>query len=380
MIAISILLLAAGVLYARLIFSFTGGWKNLPAFSCDNDEACNENIFVSIIIAARNEEDNIAVCLEDLCKQDYHSGNFEIIVVDDHSTDNTISEVQRIKQRNANIKLVNLAEQQSSANGKKAAIASGVDQARGELIITTDADCRFNRQWLSCIVKYYSQHQPVMISAPVAFLPQKSVGGKFMELEFISLVTAGAGALGLNKPLMCNGANLAFRRDVFLELKPFQESEKWASGDDMFLMQNIREKYGSHAIHFLKSSGAIVKTKAPAGVKEFIMQRIRWGSKTRAYPGSFTAMVAAIVFMNSLMLLGGTVFLVFSSGLILPVLAGWFLKISSDALLLYQGCTFFQRRKLLIWFIPFQIIYVLYITLGTLLAGSKGYVWKGRKH
>lgn len=379
MIAIFILLLVVGVLYASLIFSFAWGWKDLPAFNCDNDEACNENIYVSIIIAARNEEDNIAVCLEDLCKQDYHSGNFEIIVVDDHSTDNTISEVQKIIHRNTNINLVNLAEQHSS-KGKKDAIASGVKQARGKLIITTDADCRFNRQWLSCIVKYYSQHQPVMISAPVAFLPQNSVGSKFMELDFISLVTAGAGALGLNKPLMCNGANLAFRRDVFLELKPFQESEKWASGDDMFLMQNIREKYGSQAIHFLKSSGAIVKTKAPAGVKEFIMQRIRWGSKTRAYPGSFTAMVAAIVFLNSLLLLCGTILLVFSSALILPVLAGWFLKISSDALLLYQGCTFFQRRRLLIWFIPFQIMYVLYITLGALLAGASGYVWKGRKH
>jgi cellulose synthase/poly-beta-1,6-N-acetylglucosamine synthase-like glycosyltransferase len=378
MIAIAILLLVAGFLYASLIFSFTRGWKKLPAFSCDNDVAGNENILVSIIIAARNEEENIAACLQDLCKQDYHSGSFEIIVVDDHSTDNTSCEVQKIIQRNANINLVNL--QQSSAKGKKAAIVSGVEQARGELIITTDADCRFTRQWLSCIVKYYSQYQPAMISAPVAFLPQNGVGGKFMELEFISLVTAGAGALGLNKPLMCNGANLAFRRDIFLELKPFQESEKWASGDDMFLMQNIRKKYGSNAIHFLKSSGATVQTKAPAGLKEFIMQRIRWGSKTRAYPGSFTAIVAAIVFMNSLMLLCGTVLLAITPELIYPVLVSWFLKISSDALLLYHGCRFFQRRKLLLWFIPFQVMHVLYITMGALLAGVSGYVWKGRKH
>jgi cellulose synthase/poly-beta-1,6-N-acetylglucosamine synthase-like glycosyltransferase len=378
--AIAILLIVAGFLYASLILSFARGWKKLPAFRYDKDLAVNKNIFVSIIIAARNEADNITTCLEDLIKQDYQSGNFEIIVVDDHSTDNTSGEVQKIMQRNANIKLVNLAEQQSSANGKKAAIASGVDQARGELIITTDADCRFAHQWLSCIVKYYMQHHPIMISAPVAFIPQNSLGGKFMELEFISLVTAGAGALGLKKPLMCNGANLAFRREVFLELKPFRESEKWASGDDMFLMQNIRKKYGSHVIHFLKSSGAIVYTQAPAGVKEFIMQRIRWGSKTRAYPDSFTAMVAAIVFMNSLMLLFGSALLIFSPALIYPVLAGWFLKISSDAFLLYQGCRFFQRRKLLVWFIPFQVIHVFYITMGAMLSGISGYVWKGRKH
>lgn len=378
--AIAILLIVAGFLYASLILSFARGWKKLPAFRYDKDLAVNKNIFVSIIIAARNEADNITICIEDLFKQDYQSGNFEIIVVDDHSTDNTIGEVRKIKQRNANIKLVNLAEQQSSANGKKAAIASGVDQARGELIITTDADCRFTRQWLSCIVKYYMQHHPIMISAPVAFMPQNSLGGKFMELEFISLVTAGAGALGLKKPLMCNGANLAFRREVFLELKPFRESEKWASGDDMFLMQNIRKKYGPHAIHFLKSSGAILHTQAPAGVKEFIMQRIRWGSKTRAYPDSFTAMVAAIVFMNSLMLLCGSALLIFSPALIYPVLAGWLLKISSDAFLLYLGCTFFQRRKLLVWFIPFQVIHVFYITLGAMLSGVSGYVWKGRKH
>jgi cellulose synthase/poly-beta-1,6-N-acetylglucosamine synthase-like glycosyltransferase len=378
--AIAILLLVAGFLYASLILSFARGWKKLSTYRCDKDLVGNDNIFVSIIIAARNEADNIAACLEDLCKQDFHTAKFEIIVVDDHSTDNTSGEVRKIKQRNANIKLVNLAEQQSLAKGKKAAIAFGVEQASGELIITTDADCRFTPQWLSCIVNYYMQHHPVMISAPVAFIPQNSLGGKFMELEFISLVTAGAGALGLKKPLMCNGANLAFRRDVFLELKPLQESEKWASGDDMFLMQNIMKQYGSHAIHFLKSSGAIVHTQAPAGLKEFIMQRIRWGSKTRAYPDSYTAMVAAIVFLNSMMLLCGSVLMVFLPTLIYPVLASWFLKIISDVFLLYQGCTFFQRRKLLIWFIPFQVIHVFYIALGAMLSGVSGYVWKGRKH
>lgn len=380
MIVVSTIVVIVAILYAILVISLALGWCRLSDFSCDSNIASPSTTFASIIIALRNEENNIAFCLNELFEQDFLPANFEIILVDDHSVDSTISAVNEFVLKHSNVKLVSLASLPQSISGKKAAISFGVGQARGELIITTDADCRFSKDWLSCIVSYFEKHNPVMISAPVAFIPLKSFVGNFMELEFMSLVSAGAGALGLRKPLMCNGANLAFRRNVFLELNTFEANSNIASGDDMFLMHSIRRKYGAQAIHFLKSAKAIVETPAPESLQEFLMQRIRWGSKTRAYPGSFTAAVALVVFLNSMLLLGGAISLPFYSGLFYPVLTGWGLKIASDFLLLYQGCVFFDRRKLLNWFIPFQVVYVVYITLVVFESLFSGYRWKGRRH
>ncbi|MBE0661513.1 MAG: glycosyltransferase [Bacteroidales bacterium] len=380
MIVVSTIFVTIAILYAILILSLALGWRRVPDFSCERNIAAPSTTFASIIIAVRNEEKNIATCLNDLLKQDFQLSNFEIIVVDDHSIDATYSEVNEIVLKHSNVKLFSLANLPQHASGKKAAVSFGVGQAHGELIITTDADCRFSTDWLTCIVAYFEQHKPVMISAPVAFIPQGSIIGNFMELEFISLVTAGAGALGLRKPLMCNGANQAFRRNVFLELNAFEANSNMASGDDMFLMHGIRKKYGANAIHFLKSVKAIVKTPAPANLHEFLMQRIRWGSKTRAYPDSFTAVVALVVFLNSMLLSGGVISLPFYSGLLYPVLTGWGLKIASDFLLLYRGCDLFDRRKLLFWFIPFQAVYVVYITLVVFMSLFSGYRWKGRSH
>jgi len=380
MIVVSTVVVIVAILYAILVISLALGWHRLPVFSCERNIAAPSKTFASIIIAARNEERNIATCLKELLEQDFLHADFEIILVDDHSVDSTISVVNEFVLKHSNIKLVSLASISQAIIGKKAAISFGIGQARGELIITTDADCRFPKDWLSCIVAYFEKHNPVMISAPVAFIPQRRIIGNFMELEFMGLVTAGAGALGLRKPLMCNGANLAFRRNVFIERNAFEANSKLASGDDIFLMHSIRKKYGAQAIHFVKSAKAIVETPAPESLQEFLMQRIRWGSKTRAYPGSFTAAVALVVFLNSMLLLGGAIFLPFYSGLFYPVLTGWGLKIASDFLLLYQGCVFFDRRKLLNWFIPFQVVYVVYITLVVFESLFSGYRWKGRRH
>lgn len=378
--AIAIIIFALGFLYASLIALLARGWWNLTSFVPANHTAPISKIFVSIIIAARNEERNIRPCLHDLLSQDFPSEYFEIIVVDDHSCDDTMHEVQKIHKEHHKVKLISLAASQMLLQGKKAAIASGVEQANGELIITTDADCRFPSQWLTSIVAYYQQHHPVMISAPVVFMPQRGLWGKFMELEFISLVASGAGALGLKKPLMCNGANLAFRRDVFFELNPFKQNEKWASGDDLFLMHSIRKNYGSGAIHFLKSSSAIVKTQAPASLKEFILQRLRWSSKTKAYPNSFNALLAILVFLNALFLLIGTHLLIFHPGLLIPVVAVWILKLFSDFLLLYPAASFFGRRKLLLWYIPFQLLHVVYVVATGFWMNVAGFSWKKRKY
>lgn len=372
-----IAILVAGFIYFCLIVWLSSGWRKLKPFTFNRNNKTSTS--VSIVIAARNEEQNIAQCLNDLLVQDFSGENYEIIVIDDHSSDNTSEEVNKIANLTDKIKLIRLAEKKEKAKGKKAALAVGITEAKGELIITTDADCKFHKQWLQALVSYYEAFKPVMISAPVIFEPQQSISGKFYELEFMGLVASGAGAFGHNKPLMCNGANLAFSRRHFLEFQNHKTDNTWASGDDMFLMHWIKDNYGAKNIHFLKSSKAVVSTKAPANIHDFIMQRIRWGSKTRAYPNTFTALVAAIVFINSIFLIAGSISAIFFSALILPILISWILKFLSDWILLYPSSKFFNKSGLLKWFVPFQIFHAIYILSVALLSIFSGYNWKGRR-
>lgn len=379
--AFIIALLIVALLYAVMIGSLVKGWKNLKDFRSRKHAVDPFRTFVSIVIAARNEEQNIDKCLQDLVDQDYPAANFEIILTDDHSTDDTIKIATEFAEKHPNLKVISLATSAPHKSGKKAAIESGVRKAAGELIVTTDADCRIPRQWLSTIEAFYREYKPKMISAPVAFEPgKKGVFASFIRLEFISLIASGAGALGIKKPLMCNGANLAFSRQAFLDLNVFEENRQWASGDDMFLMMAIHKKSGKDAIRFLRSPEAIVKTEPPSNLSDFIMQRIRWASKTRAYPDSFTAFTAVVVFLNAMLLLTGTMLTFINPALIFPVAIAWFLKLISDLLLLYPAAAFFGTLKLLRWFIPFQLFHVCYIPGITLAALLINFGWKGRKH
>ncbi len=379
MIVFIVTMLITGIIYACSIALLVYGWRKLNSFGPDQLDGEKTAITVSVVIAVRNEEHNISGCLHDLLHQDFHNENYEIIVVDDHSTDNTAREIQKVSSLSERIKMISLAKSQDESMGKKAALVSGILKAKGDLIVTTDADCRLPATWLQSLVVYYETCKPVMISAPVVFAPQTNFCGKFYELEFIGLVVAGAGAIGLKMPLMCNGANLAFSRHSFLEFHNSGSGKSWASGDDMFLMHWIRKNYGARVIHFLKYDKAVVSTRAPENIREFLRQRIRWSSKTKAYPGTFTAFIASIVLLNSVMLIGGTILLFFSPHLVYPVIAGWMLKFISDRILLGTATDFFRRRNLLNWFVLFQVMQVIYVVIVAFKAGFSGNRWKGRK-
>lgn len=373
-----IIIMVSAVLYALLMLYLARGWQRIKPFSSGANSDRQTLAFASIVIAARNEENNISQCLEDILQQDFPKHLFEVVVVDDNSEDATVDAVNGFLGRFENIRLVNLANEPGKAEGKKAAIARGIEKARGELIVTTDADCRCGKNWLASIVSYYLKYQPIMISGPVVFTAKPGFMGSFMKLEFLSLVASGAGGIGMGKPLMCNGANLAFRRDVFLMDEINITGSGFASGDDMFLMHSIAERLGVGKVHFLKCKDAIVKTPSPASLRSFFMQRIRWGSKTRAYPNTFTASVALIVFLNSITLFASTVMLWFQPQAFIPVMISWSLKAIGDFFVLYPATKFLSERKLL-WLLPiFQPVHVIYITVSGLMSFFPWFTWKGR--
>lgn len=361
--------------YASIIGLFTKGWFRLHVQS---PTGTPPSLMVTIIIAVRNEAFNLSACLGAIAVQDYPRHLFEVIVVDDHSEDGTGDLVRQIISDNPAIK-IKLLTLQAGLQGKKAAISQAVFSAAGEWIVTTDADCIMGKEWLTTMIKSAEDERLEMILAPVIFNREKSVFGQLQELEFMSLMASSAGAASSGLPIMCNGANLAYRKNAFLEINGYSTDREIVSGDDMFLMMNLRKAYGSGAIRFIKSPLAIVTTPASATFPEFINQRLRWVSKSRGYRDAWVLFTSALVFFFSLCTVISMV--AWASGYTGPIIPAAFLsvKLLADFPLMTSFVRFTGRSCLMLWYVPLQIIYVFYVTFFGTFGNILSYRWKGRE-
>lgn len=215
------------IMYAWLFRQYTRGWKSQEIF---NDHNIRPTVFISVIIAARNEENNIGVLLSSLSRQSYPSTFFEIIIVDDHSTDSTKEKI--LSGPPSNLKLI---EQEQGIEGKKKAIEKGISLSKGELIVTTDADCLLPARWLESIAGIYETSHAKFIAAPVKFNYDDSFVQKFQALDFMMLQGLTTSGIALDLHYMCNGANLAFSRNAFYSVHGYSGIDKIATGDDMHL-------------------------------------------------------------------------------------------------------------------------------------------------
>lgn len=235
---------------------------------------------VTVMIAARNEEERIAFTIDDILAQDYPKHLMEVIFVDDHSTDRTADIIKSYADRG--VKLLQLKEDKPLNSYKKKAIAKAIGLSTGDLMVATDADCRMGTAWLSAIVSYYETNDWVMISSPVTYFEERNLFEYMQTLEFAYLIGIGAAFIGNGRASTCNGANLAYRKDVFYEVGGFSGIDELASGDDELLLQKVAEKYPGR-IGFLKGREAIVFTHAKHTLNEFLQQRRRWASKSTRY-------------------------------------------------------------------------------------------------
>jgi cellulose synthase/poly-beta-1,6-N-acetylglucosamine synthase-like glycosyltransferase len=330
---------------------------------------------VTILIAARNEEDKIHLTINDILAQEYPKELTEIIIVDDHSTDRTSEIIASYAGRG--VKLLKLNEDQPLNSYKKKAIATAIGLSTGELMVATDADCRMGPSWLSSFVGYYEMHNPVMITAPVSYYQEQSLFERMQTLEFFTLVATGAAFIGNNRASTCNGANFAYRKDVFNEVGGFKGIDDLASGDDELLLQKVAAIYPGR-IGFLKLRDAIVLTHAKPTLKEFLQQRRRWASKSVKYKDK--RVVALVV---GLWLFYTSVALNFFIGFYNPIFfAISFSEMGLMALLefiLLLPVTRFFRRSSLLWLIPMSMpLYITYFAYIGLIGNKGKYIWKGR--
>ena len=333
----------------------------------------------SIIIPARDEEANIENCVRSIVQNDYPSNLFEIIVVDDFSTDNTLAIIKKLQQLFSNIRLIQLENiHEAIVNSyKKKAIETAIRQAAYEWIVTTDADCLVPIKWLSLFDTYIQSSNTVFVAAPVKFINTNSFISIFQSLDFISLqgITAASVSAGFHS--MCNGANLAYSKNAFFAVDGFKGVDDIASGDDMLLMHKIKQQYPSQ-IGYLFHPKAVVETLPITGWKSFINQRIRWASKARSYKDKRVFTVLLLVYFFNLCLLLLLLLSIFHAGL----LVWWFYlllaKTVCEMAFMYTVSKFFKDQKLLWWFPFMQPLHIIYTVVSGFLGSFGSYQWKGR--
>lgn len=310
-------------------------------------------VSVSIIVPCKNEESSLPSLLADLSLQNYPEDSFEIIVVDDHSSDNTLIVAEEFSGIR-NLKVIS-----NAGNGKKHAIRTGVQSSSSELIITTDADCRVGKVWVGTIASFYAACRPALIIGPVKLKERKGVLFVFQHIEWLGLQGITAGYALAGRPVMCNGANLAFTRKTFME-NCEDLNYTIPSGDDIFLLHSVKSKQGP-SILWLNSREADVTTEPAYSIQELLKQRARWISKAGSYRDAFTIFLSAVVFIT-VSLLGLMLVAALLNIKFLPFfLAGFTIKSFADALLIRTTANLYKQKSFLRWLFPLQLLYPLYL-------------------
>jgi len=350
-------------------------WKNIPAGSKTN---VGNTTFISVIIPVRDEEENILNLLQDLNRQTFPTHQFEVLIMNDGSTDRTDEIARTFAQHSAcMVHMIRLPDAPTTSP-KKRAIETAMGLAKGNLIVTTDGDCRVKPGWLQSIAAFHQKTQAKLISGPVTFNKETSLTDHLQTVEFSSLIGSGASAIAAGFPSMCNGANLTYEKSAFFEVDGYDGVRHIASGDDEFLMHKIAAKYPGQ-VKFLKDPEAIVSTQAHKEWSLFFKQRKRWASKWKHYQSKTPLILAIYIFSCNLALL--IALGLWMSGYLNSIgfLALLLLKCTPECLFLGTILHFLQK-PVSTFFIPVtQIFYPFYVCFFGLVAQKPEYEWKGRK-
>lgn len=357
-------------IYGGLMARYAKGWKALPAQLPGTE---HPRSLISVVIAARNEEKTLPPLLRQLAAQDYPPSLFEVLVVDDFSTDRTADVVR--EAQGSPFRLLQPADPKGS---KKKAIEAGVRAARGSFIVITDADCTVPPQWLRTLESAHWQTGACFLAAPVKFTHDGSLLQRFQALDFLMLQGITAATVQLRLGALCNGANLAYTKAAFESVNGFAGIDRVATGDDLLLMHKIWKRHPD-GIRYVKSRDAIVVTDPMPGWKEFFMQRRRWGSKTLVYEDWRLVAVLGFVFLLNLAFVALLAACWTGLPALLSLLLLWLGKALAEWLFLRPVARFYGEAALLPGLFLYQPLHALY-TVGVGLWSQWGrYEWKGRR-
>jgi cellulose synthase/poly-beta-1,6-N-acetylglucosamine synthase-like glycosyltransferase len=335
--------------YVALIAFFARGWTKIP---CEIEgEEISVLPKISVLAVCKNETENLSKLLESLKNQTVK--DFELILINDGSTDKTSDVINKFSP-DFQTKIINNIE----SKGKKAALRQGVLEAENELVVTADADCVLPQKWLETICRFHAKNNCDLIILPVAIEETDAFISKIQNLEFVSLVASGAGAAGAGSPVLCNGANLAFKRSIWLENHENIHAEQ-VSGDDVFLLESVKKKGGK--IRFLKSKNVLAKTEGAKNLQHFFRQRHRWASKSSSYSDKLLIFTALTVFLISFTEIFLLVIGIFSPKfwIMLAIIFGC--KFFTDLIFMSLVNKFFQLKNLIINSFLLSVVYPFYV-------------------
>lgn len=371
------LLIIISLAYFSLIFWLIIGFYKIKEFEIKESLS---NIKFSIIIPFRNEEDNLIKLINSLNIIDYPKSTYEILFVDDESTDNSVYLIKKQLSKEIDYKIIKNIRHSNSP--KKDAIETAIEKAKYSWIITTDADCEVSKNWLQILQAKINDSNAVFIAMPVNYKANNSFLEQFQKIDFSSLIGSTIGSFGQNKPIMCNGANLCYNKDVFNQVNGYENNNNIASGDDIFLMEKMYKNYPNR-VEFLKSFGTTVYTKPVNNLHDLIQQRIRWASKTSSTKNSWVKIIGLIVFLFNLLI---SISILWYGYLCIKNIESTFfifgiiliIKMILDFWLLTKTYHFLKEKlKWQIYFIV-ALIHPYFICSIPILAAFKKYKWKER--
>ncbi len=373
-----------GMLYFLVMVWIAGGISLKPGGCRDMDhgkawDMISSGLKVSLIIPVRNEEQNLKRCLESIRDQHFPLHQLQVIIADDHSGDETVRVVSDFTRDHPHLHILWLPAGSADRTGKKAALLRAMEKAEGEIIQQTDADTTRGKKWLLSMTGIFTDPDVRMVIGPVVLSAGDNWLTALQRTEFfgISGITLGTVARGL--PVMCNGANLAYRRDVLRQMADFSLCEKVASGDDYFLMESIRRNYGVASIRFNDDPMAQVETNGQTSFATFLSQRMRWASKSKYYTDPFIIFLGALTFFYPLLIVSGLFLWFLSLYFVAGSLFLFLMKMMADYPAVRITARKFGHSVKWIDYLTAQVFQIGYIPLAGFVSLFFRFRWKGRR-
>jgi cellulose synthase/poly-beta-1,6-N-acetylglucosamine synthase-like glycosyltransferase len=365
-----LLIIAVGilVLYAIYIFYFLTGLYRLskqPSVYSTLEPS------VSVIVAARNEEENIGHLLEDLTKQTYDKNNIEIIIASDRSTDKTDEIISQYQSNFSHIKSVKIKTKSEEMTPKKFALTKAIEKSKGDIIISTDADCRVSETWVSSMVRQFDTETGLVIGYSKIDDRDDSYFSNFQKVDFLALMAANAGSFGWGIPWTGSGQNIAYRRAWFNKIGGFDPVSDQISGDDFYLVQSISKIAKTR---YNPNPDGFVKTQPMKSLNAFLNQRTRWASNAQKLFNSdffFLIFLFLNLFVNSILFVG---IFITTTWAYLPSFFG--IKLLFESLVIAYAAIIFNTKFnigiYLLWAL-FQPVYIPMLTLKSMFGKFR---WK----
>jgi biofilm PGA synthesis N-glycosyltransferase PgaC len=331
--------------------------------------------FITLIVPFRNEREHLPDLLKDLHRQDYPTGYWEVIFVNDHSTDGGEAILENSKDQIRLLHLADAPDALTTAAHKKSAITYAIGQSKGEVIVTTDADCRWPKEGLSNLAREFRAGKDVVLG-PVLTDPTRDICEGFQFLDLLSYQFLTVASLGKGRPVLANGAHFAFRKELFEEVGGYRGVDHLPSGDDVLLLH----KFAPQNPRYGYVRGQPVRTHPVAGWRKLWQQRLRWAGKAGNYTEGRLKWAQALSYLTSMSLVVGTLGSLWHLRSLALILVAWGLKILIDGFCLDNIAHFYGQRRRMWWYPTTAIIYPFFlVAVGTAALMGIRADWKGRR-